>query len=72
MIELTVTGMTCGGCVNSVKRAVERVAKGSEPEVDLASGHLTFNASDAEAGAVQQRVIEAIEAAGFGAQAVAP
>ncbi len=38
MVELKVTGMTCGGCVNSVKRALSREFPGAEVHVDLATG----------------------------------
>jgi copper chaperone CopZ len=69
MIELHITGMTCGGCVNSVRRAVERVLPNSNPKVELGSGHLTLEV----AGEVEQQAcaqaIRAIEAAGFGAEA---
>ncbi len=38
MVELKVTGMTCGGCVNSVKRAIAREFPEAEVQVDLATG----------------------------------
>jgi copper chaperone len=37
-ITLKVGGMTCMGCVGSVKRLVSQVAGVSQVEVDLASG----------------------------------
>lgn len=67
MIELRVTGMTCGGCVNSVKRAVARAVPGCEPSVDLESGRLHLATTEPDHDAVIQRVVAAIEAAGFGA-----
>lgn len=64
MIELKVTGMTCNGCVNSVRRAIERVAPNSNPHVDLASGRV--HVADADAGAQAVTAMkDAIEAAGF-------
>lgn len=41
MIELKVTGMTCGGCVNSVKKAIARVAPAATVEVELATGRVS-------------------------------
>jgi copper chaperone len=37
MYELQVEGMTCGGCANSVKRAVQAVDHTAKVDVDLAS-----------------------------------
>jgi copper chaperone CopZ len=68
MIELKVTGMTCGKCAASVRRVVECAIANSKPEVDLATGRLVFDAGAGDAGTARDRVIEAIEAAGFGAE----
>ncbi|MDP9867605.1 MULTISPECIES: heavy-metal-associated domain-containing protein [Streptosporangium] len=59
----TVTGMTCGHCVSSVKEEVSEVTGVTGVEVDLATGLLTVQ-SDApvEAG----RIAAAVEAAGYG------
>ncbi|WP_181705943.1 heavy-metal-associated domain-containing protein [Chthonobacter rhizosphaerae] len=60
MIELTVTGMTCGGCVKSVEKAVKRTDETAAVTVDLASGSVTIDSSKpAEA------FKSAIEAAGY-------
>jgi copper chaperone len=60
MTQFTVQGMTCQGCVRSVTRAVERLSQGLKAEVDLPSGRVTVE------GAVEpERVVQAIEAAGF-------
>jgi copper chaperone len=67
MIELTVTGMTCGGCVNSVRRAVERVVPNSNPEIELESGRVRVNVDLPSVEGIRERMIAAIEAAGFGA-----
>jgi len=51
MVELTVTGMTCGGCVNSVKRALAREFPDANVQVDLETGlaHLDGNVDRARA-----------------------
>jgi copper chaperone CopZ len=36
MYELSVDGMTCGGCANSVKKSVQRIDRNAMIEVDLA------------------------------------
>jgi copper chaperone CopZ len=67
MIELTVTGMTCEGCVTSVRRAVERVLPNSNPQIDLASGRVRVAVELSDLEGIRERIIAAIEAAGFGA-----
>lgn len=37
---ITVKGMTCGGCVQSVENGLSRLPGVSEVRVDLASGHV--------------------------------
>jgi copper chaperone len=74
MIELKVTGMTCGGCVNSVKKAIGRVYPTVSVDVDLGSGRVQVGAaqsSEAGSGAVElsrARIEQAIVAAGFGVE----
>ena len=63
-IVLNVTGMTCQGCVNSVTRIVKRADPAAEVAIDLPSGRL-----EATTGASAQALVEAISAAGYGAQA---
>ena len=41
-IVLSVKGMTCGGCVNSVKRVVESVAGVSQADVVLETGKVSI------------------------------
>jgi copper chaperone CopZ len=58
----TVTGMTCGHCVGSVKEEVGQVPGVTGVEVDLASGLVTVTA----AGAVDDAAVAAaIEEAGY-------
>jgi copper chaperone len=66
MIELNVTGMSCGGCVTSVKKAVHRVYPNAIVEVDLASGRVTVAAENTELELGQ--LTKAIGQAGFGVE----
>jgi copper chaperone len=60
-LELRVTGMTCGGCAASVKRALARADAEAEVDVDLASGLVRID------GAITlESARHAIEDAGFG------
>ena len=72
MIELKVTGMTCGGCVNSVRRAVQRVIPDASPEIDLATGQFKLELRVADLDAVRANLIAVIEGAGFGAEVPTP
>ncbi len=58
----TVTGMTCGHCVNAVKEEVGQVAGVSDVAVDLASGQVTVT-SDAPLDVAQVRA--AVDEAGY-------
>jgi len=55
-----VGGMSCGGCVAAVTRAIARVAPAAKVTVDLAQGKVEIEGSLA-ADAVRR----AVEAAGF-------
>lgn len=59
-MKLKVSGMTCGGCVKSVERAVAAAAPGAKVSVDLRSGEVTIDGA-----AAKQTVVSAIEGAGF-------
>jgi copper chaperone len=57
-VQLTVTGMTCGGCENAVKRAV-----GQLPGVEaVTASHaanavdVTFDGSKVNAGMIRERI----------------
>ncbi|MEU0567205.1 cation transporter [Nonomuraea sp. NPDC005983] len=58
----TVTGMTCGHCVSSVKEEVSEVLGVTSVEVDLASGLLTVE-SDSSVGTAE--IVAAVEEAGY-------
>lgn len=60
MLVLKVNGMTCGGCVKSVTRAVQSVPKVEQVAVDLAGREVRVS-GDADPAAVRA----AIEAAGY-------
>ena len=59
-MKLKVSGMTCGGCVKSVERAVTAAAPGAKVSVDLKSGEVAIDGA-----ATKQAVITAIEDAGY-------
>jgi copper chaperone len=65
MVQLKVTGMTCNGCANSVKRAVGRVLPGAIVEVKLESGIVRIEGTTDAALA-----ISAIASAGYGVEAL--
>lgn len=65
-VTLSITGMTCGGCVKTVERLLLRIPGVTDVTADLASGSaaITGNASAEE-------LVAALEAAGYDAE-VAP
>lgn len=58
MYQLRVEGMSCGACVNGVKRAVQAVDEGAEVEVDLESKTVRVS-SQASMGTVRTAIQEA-------------
>lgn len=62
-VELSVSGMTCGGCASTVTRVLSRVPGVVEAHVDLASGRATVTGT-----APAEELIHAVEAAGFAGQ----
>jgi len=59
-----VTGMTCGGCVNSVKKALKARDGVSEVEVELSTGATTVHFDEQLASPAQLKL--AITDAGYG------
>ena len=59
---LSITGMTCGGCANTVTRVLQRVPGVTRAEVDLASAR-----AQVEGTARPAELVAAAEGAGFGA-----
>jgi copper chaperone CopZ len=64
-VTLAVSGMTCGGCANAVRRALTRVPGVAGAEVDLAQGRATVQGS-----APADALVAAVAAAGYGVQLV--
>lgn len=60
-LVLKVEGMTCGGCVNSVERALERVPGVTRARADLKSGTAVVEGSGLEI----ERLAAALEDAGY-------
>lgn len=59
-MDLVVKGMTCGGCVKSVERAVGRVAGVSAVTVELDGGKV-----EVQGEATRDAVVTAIVKAGY-------
>ena len=60
MIEFEVEGMTCGGCVRSVTKAIQAIDPGARVEVDLATKKVTVDTA-----VRHEEVTEAIIDAGY-------
>ena len=57
--DYTVSGMTCGHCVMSVREEVSEVPGVQSVDVDLASGRLTVTGEDVSDDAVKTAVADA-------------
>jgi copper chaperone len=66
-ITLKVQGMTCQGCVRSVKKVLEGVPGVNDAEVSLERGEARVSFDPARAGPAQLR--DAVEQAGYGVAA---
>ncbi len=64
-LTLTVTGMTCGGCVASVKKVLSALPGVQTVEVTLSPGQARVDYDPAMTG--REAMIQAITDAGFGA-----
>jgi copper chaperone CopZ len=62
---LSITGMTCSGCVSTVTRILSRVPGVTRAEVDLPSARALV-----EGPVRPEALVTAAEAAGFGAQII--
>jgi copper chaperone len=62
-VTLKVTGMTCGGCVRSVKKVLESVpgVANAEVSLDQAEARVQFDPARADA----RRLAAAVESAGY-------
>jgi len=62
---LKIEGMTCGGCVRSVEKALGQVAGVKSTQVDLAQGQATVEADN---GVDPAAFVAAVEDAGYDAR----
>ncbi|KAA2235102.1 heavy-metal-associated domain-containing protein [Salinarimonas soli] len=62
---MEVKGMTCDGCANAVRRAVQRLDAGAEVEVDRAHERVSIRTS-----AQALEIADAINRAGYEARAM--
>jgi copper chaperone len=53
MLSLKVSGMTCGGCINAVTRAVQSQDPSAKVQVDLASQTVSLETTLSQAQASQ-------------------
>ncbi|MFC4975692.1 heavy metal translocating P-type ATPase [Halomonas beimenensis] len=63
--RLSIQGMTCAGCVKSVRQALERT-----PGVDTATVNLANQTAQIRGSADDQALIAAVEAVGYGAEPI--
>jgi copper chaperone len=63
MLNFTVTGMTCGGCINAVTRAIQSHDSQAEVKVDLATQYIELKTNLSK-----EQAQELIEDAGFPVQ----
>ena len=59
-VKLSISGMTCGGCANTVKRVLSRVPGATAVEVDLDKG-----AASVAGTAAAPALLAAVVAAGY-------
>ena len=60
---LSILGMTCSGCANTVTRVLSRVPGVASANVDFENGHALVTGT-----AHPEDLVKAVEAAGYGAQ----
>lgn len=65
MAQYKVSGMTCGGCANAVKSAIQTEAPGANVNVDLPTATISVD------GASEAQVKKAVDDAGFTFQGAA-
>lgn len=64
MVRFKVDRMGCGGCVESVTRAVQTIDPGAHVEVDLGAKRVTVSNASAPA----ERIARVLAAAGYPAE----
>ena len=65
-LVLSISGMTCGGCANTLTRVLSRVPGVCRAEVDLASGR-----AQVQGTARPDELLDAVRRAGYGAEITA-
>ena len=65
--ELTITGMTCGGCSGRVTKVLESTAGVVSAEVSLNPGGARI---ETDGSVAIEKLVKTVEAAGFDAEAV--
>ena len=63
MVVLNVTGMSCGGCVSKITRALQAIDQQARIEVDRATGRVVVETSESAAS-----LRELVQRLGFGAE----
>ena len=63
MVVLNVTGMSCGGCVSKITRAIQALDPQARVEVDRATGRVVVETSESAAS-----LRELVQRLGFGAE----
>ena len=63
MVVLNVTGMSCGGCVSKITRAIQALDQQARVEVDRATGRVAVETSESAAS-----LRELVQRLGFGAE----
>ena len=64
-IKFNITGMTCSACSSHVQRAIEKLEGAAEVQVNLLTNSMSVNYDEAILGT--DKIIEAVEKAGYGA-----
>ena len=65
--ELSVTGMSCGGCAANVRRSLEQASEVDWVDIDLESGRVRVSIQPTAAVDVES-LVEAVQKAGYGAK----
>ena len=65
---LNITGMTCGGCVSTIKDALKAIPGVSSAKVSLANHEATVQFSEGQTS--HEQLQSAIEKAGYGVEKV--
>ena len=65
--HITVTGMTCGGCISNVTKALKTIAGVARVDVALAEGAATVQYDEGRVSPAQLK--SAVQSAGYGVAA---